>query len=130
MKLVYIAGPFRAPTAWQMAENVREAERWGLEVARRGAMPVIPHANTHLFHGQLTEEFWVRGTLLLLERCDAGFFIPNWTKSVGANAEYSYCEMAGTPVFGPGHLENGDFERWVVESTPAEIRGEDDNNDG
>lgn len=52
MKIIYIAGPFRASTAWGIAENVRAAERVGLEVARAGAMPLIPHANTAHFHGE------------------------------------------------------------------------------
>ncbi len=52
MKIIYIAGPYRAPTAWRIAENVRAAERVGLEVARAGAMPLIPHANTAHFQGE------------------------------------------------------------------------------
>jgi len=26
MKIVYVAGPFRAPTSWGIAENIRAAE--------------------------------------------------------------------------------------------------------
>ena len=51
MKLVYIAGPFRAPTPWGIEENVRHAERHAFEIAKLGAMPVCPHANTRHFDG-------------------------------------------------------------------------------
>ena len=66
MKVIYIAGPFRGDTSWQIECNVRDAEALGLEVARAGAMPLIPHANTRFFDGELTDDFWLRGTLALL----------------------------------------------------------------
>lgn len=113
MPVVYIAGKFRGPTAWAIAEHVREAERWGLRVAEAGAMPLIPHANTALFHGLLTEQFWIDGTLGLLARCDAALFMPGWTESTGAVGEHSYCERHGIPIFGVAHLKNGEFEAWV-----------------
>ena len=62
MKLGYIIGPFRAPTAWEIEQNVRNAERLGLEVAKLGAFPIIPHAITRFFHGLLSDEFWLEGT--------------------------------------------------------------------
>ncbi len=33
MRVVYVIGKFRAPTAWEIAENVRAAEREGHEGA-------------------------------------------------------------------------------------------------
>lgn len=99
MKLVYVAGPFTAPTAWQIAENVRAAERAGLQVACCGAMPVIPHANTANFHGTCTPEFWYAGTLELLRRCDAIVLIDGWRGSRGAVIEKETAEKRGMPVF-------------------------------
>ncbi len=105
MKIVYVAGKFRGPTAWDIAENVRIAERVGLEVARAGAMPLIPHANTALFHGQGTEQFWIEGTLELLRRCDAVLCCHNWKDSVGARGEVELARNLGLPVFElPAHL--------------------------
>ena len=97
MKLIYIAGPFRGPTAWDIAENVRSAERWALEVARLGFVPVCPHAMTAHFHGQCTEQFWVDATLELLRRCDGAIFIPGWEESRGSRGELAECERLGTP---------------------------------
>lgn len=88
--LGFIAGPFRADTAWGVAENVRAAERIGLEVAKLGIFPVIPHANSHLFLGQLEEEsFWLPGYQLLMDRCDCLVLLPGWTNSAGTKAEHS-----------------------------------------
>jgi hypothetical protein len=97
--LIYIAGPFTGPTAWDIAENVREAERYGLLVAKAGGMPVIPHANTHLFHGQLTAEFWYAGTLALMRACDGVFLCRRWRDSVGAKKEAAEAGRLGLPTF-------------------------------
>ena len=99
--LIYIAGPFTGPTAWDIAENVRKAERWGLEVAHAGGMPVIPHANTHLFHGQLTSDFWYAGTLQLLRVCQGIVLIPEWRDSKGARAEQEEARRWEIPSWDP-----------------------------
>jgi len=98
MKLVFIAGPFTGPTAWDIAQNVRRAEELGLEVARAGFMPVIPHANTALFHGQCTEEFWYEGTRALLCRCDMLIRLPGWESSKGAKCEVGLAWARGIPI--------------------------------
>jgi hypothetical protein len=97
VKVVYIAGPFRAPTAWGIAENVRAAERFGLEVARLGAMPLIPHANTAHFHGEGDDQVWIEGTLELMRRCDAAVFIPGWPRSKGSQGEWDECSLRRIP---------------------------------
>lgn len=88
MKVVYIAGPFRGATPWDVAENVRAAERVALEVAKLGGSPLCPHANSAHFDGQCTGQFWVDATLELLRRCDAAVFLPGWPKSAGSRGEW------------------------------------------
>lgn len=97
MKVVYVAGPFRAPTQWGIAENIRAAERVGLEIALAGAMPLIPHANTAHFHGIGSDQVWIDGTLELLRRCDAAVFIPGWPKSSGSRGEWDECRLKRMP---------------------------------
>lgn len=99
MHVVYIAGPFRARTAWGIAENIRVAERLGLEVAKLGMMPLIPHANTAHFQGELPDKFFLDGTMELLRRCDAVMLTPNWATSSGARDEVDEAERLGIPVF-------------------------------
>ncbi len=99
MRVVYIAGPFRAPTSWGVAQNVRAAEVVGLLVANAGAMPLIPHANTAHFDGEATGQFWLDGTMELMRRCDAVVLVPGWEGSVGACAEKAEADRLGLPVF-------------------------------
>lgn len=98
MIIVYVAGPFRGPTPWDVAQNVMRAKALGLEVARAGFMPLIPHANTDLFDGQLTDQFWIDGTLALMRRCDAVVLVEGWERSNGTLGEIAEAKRLGIPV--------------------------------
>lgn len=101
MKLIYVAGPFSGPTRHDVQANIRRAELLGLEVARLGACPWIPHANTQLpaFEHVQPYEFWIRATLEQLRRCDAAIFLPDWQRSSGARGEHEDALKRGQPVF-------------------------------
>lgn len=107
VKVVYIAGPFRAETAWGIECNIRRAEELGWWVAFLGAMPLIPHANTRFFHGSMPDEFWLKGTLELMRRCDAVALVDGWEASSGARVEVEEARRLGIPVFTSiHHLED------------------------
>jgi hypothetical protein len=99
VKVVYIAAPFTAATTWDIECNVRLAEGFGLEVAKLGAMPLIPHCNSRFFFGQCTAEFWYEGTLELLKRCDAALFCGLWSVSNGCIRERAWCDEYKLPYF-------------------------------
>jgi hypothetical protein len=99
MKVVYIAGPFRAADAWAVENNIRRAEVLGFQVATLGAMPLIPHTNTRFFDGTLTGQFWLDGTMELLRRCDAVLTTDDWERSVGARGEVAEAARRHLPVF-------------------------------
>jgi hypothetical protein len=114
VKVVYVAGPFTAPTPWAVELNVRHAEDAGLYAAECGAMPIIPHANTRFFNGLLTPEFWYDGTMELLRRADAVLLVEGWEHSKGARLEVIEAEKLGIPVFFFGKSESEKaFEDWV-----------------
>lgn len=119
MPVVYVAGPFRAPTAWKRERNIREAEELAFLVAEAGAMPLCPHTNTRHFDGELTDEFWLAGTLELLRRCDAAAFTVRWQQSQGARAEMEDCMVRSIPVFRESEVRawdaQGSLHRWVEE---------------
>jgi hypothetical protein len=99
VKVVYVAGPFRGPSAWHVAENVRAAERVAFKVWEAGAAAICPHANTAHFDGALPDHVWLDGDLALLDRCDALVTVPGWQASTGARAEVARAQARGLPVF-------------------------------
>lgn len=109
LPVVYIAGPFRGPTAWDIEENVRHAERTALQVSREGFVPLCPHTNTRFFQGQGSDQFWLDATLELLRRCDALLTVPDWIdmdgkerswkNSKGTAGEVAEARAQGIPVF-------------------------------
>ena len=110
LPLIYIAGPFRGPTPYDVRRNVERARDAGLWVARQGGYPVIPHTMTSDFDKQLTDEFWLDGTMELLRRCDAICMMENWAKSVGAQAERREAVRLELPVL---YVDDNMVERWV-----------------
>lgn len=99
MKVVYIAGPFRGPTEWDVAKNIHEAAKFAYAVAELNAMPLCPHLNTAPFNGTFTARFWLEGTLELMRKCDAVLLMPTWNRSEGARAEKEEATRIGIPVF-------------------------------
>ena len=99
MKLIYIAGPFRAKSGWEVEHNIREAEELALIVAETGAVPVCPHTMYRFFNGVLPDQFWLDATLDLLRKCDAILLVPRWRESQGAKGERDEAMSLGIPVF-------------------------------
>jgi hypothetical protein len=118
MKLIFIAGKFSGANAWEIACNVHEAEAAALRVAHLGGMPVVPHSLGRSLFGTRPEEFWRRGCLALLARCDGILLLPSWGQSAGARAESKFAEEQGIQRWGIAHLKKPDFVRWL--SYPAE----------
>lgn len=125
MLIIYVAGPFRAPTAWGIAENIRAAERVGLMVARAGAMPLIPHANTAHFHGQCDDQFWLDGTMELLRVTDAAVFTPRWHLSSGSCAEMREVNRLDMPFLDLGSISEAFFQTEVTSFVQRLSHGKD-----
>ena len=110
MKLVYLAGKFRGENAWQIECNVRLIESLGLQVARLGCVPVMPHTQYRFFQGTLPDKFWLTATLELLRHCDAILLAPEWSQSKGARAELREARRLRLPIFSFYSLEA--LRRW------------------
>ncbi|TXH14484.1 MAG: DUF4406 domain-containing protein [Hyphomicrobiaceae bacterium] len=110
MKVIYIAGPFRGPTAWAIEQNVRRAETLALKVWQLGAVALCPHTNTRLFDKEADDIVFLDGTMELLRRCDAVLLTDDWQKSSGARAEVEEARSLKRPVFANIH----DLHSWLL----------------
>jgi hypothetical protein len=99
MKVIYVAGPFRGPHHWAIAQNIRKAEELSLEVWRIGCAAVCPHLNTAHYQGVLPDDVWLYGDLAILARCDAMIVVPNWEHSKGTQGEIYEAERLEIPIF-------------------------------
>lgn len=100
MKLLYIAGPYRADTPSGIADNIYRAEMCGVRAIVKGWYPVIPQKNTGGFERYQTllhvnDAFFLDGTMELMRRCDAVCFMDGYQTSLGSLAELAEAERLG-----------------------------------
>lgn len=112
-QVVYLAGPYRPYTdaagiRHTIAENVREAGRYGIEVWKRGYVALVPHTLTYLDPRQqrqdggiadVAPEVFMDGELELVRRSDMVVLMPRWRQSRGATIEKQFAEEIGKPVY-------------------------------
>jgi nucleoside 2-deoxyribosyltransferase len=99
MRVLYIAGPYEASTAWLTEHNVRSAEAVALRVWSHGYVALCPHAMTRFYGGALSRATWLAGDLELLSRCDGVLMLEHWERSEGAMGERAFALAKGIPVF-------------------------------
>lgn len=99
LRVIYIAGPYRAATEWGVVRNIRAAEALAVEVWRLGAVAICPHKNSAMFGGVVSDDAILAGDLEILRRCDAVLVTDNWRDSAGARGEVHEAKRIGLPVF-------------------------------
>lgn len=87
MKLIFIAGPYKAATRKGIKANIAHARAAAIRLWKEGYAVICPHMNTALFDGICPEETWLQGDLEILKRCDAIYLLDNWESSIGARNE-------------------------------------------
>jgi hypothetical protein len=110
MKVVYLVGPYRAGTEYDVHRNIQAAEKMALEVWRIGACCICPHKNTAYLGGSLPDSVWLEGDLELLRRSDAILLTLGWSKSPGCLAEFHEAEQCGIRIF----YTLGDLGGWLA----------------
>jgi hypothetical protein len=107
-KLIYVAGPFTAPTPDVVRDNIRRAAALGHEVRKLGAGALVPHligapyvlsACTASLPDDFGYRWWIAETLLHMKRCDGVIMTPDWETSNGARGERDDARRRGQPVF-------------------------------
>ena len=98
MKIVYIAGPYRARTEWEIKKNIDAAEKVALNYWLRGYAVFCPHKNTGFMGGAAPDSVWLEGDLEILGRCDVIVMMSGWERSEGAKAELAHAKARGLEV--------------------------------
>lgn len=98
-RVVYVAGPYRAPYEYQVMENILAARNVAAEIWKMGGVALCPHLNTMLMGGIVEDDAFLSGCLELLWRCDAVLMIGEWGTSTGSMLERDQAIRMGIPVF-------------------------------
>lgn len=109
MKVVYVAGPYRADSEYGVLLNIQRAERLALRIWLAGAACICPHKNTAFFGGTAQDDVWLEGDKEIVRRCDAIVCTEGWETSEGACGEVELARQLKLPVF--ERFE--DFEKWL-----------------
>ncbi|WP_146429785.1 DUF1937 family protein [Blastopirellula retiformator] len=114
MKVVYVAGPYRAESEYGVLVNIQKAERLALRVWLAGAACICPHKNTAFFGGATHDNVWLEGDKEMIKRCDAIVCTEGWESSIGACGEVDLARTLGIPVF----EQFEEFEEWLKRESP------------
>ena len=86
-KVIYIAGPYRAKTEWEVKQNIDRAEAVSLKYWKAGYAVFCPHKNSAFMGGSCPDETWLEGGLEILKRCDGIVMMEGWRESKGSGGE-------------------------------------------
>ena len=99
--VIYVAGPYRAATRELIANNIAAARTVAVQTAHLGWFPICPHTNTAHFDDDLPnqDQFFLDGTMALMERCDAVVLVEGWRCSQGTLGEIHRARELSMPIF-------------------------------
>lgn len=98
MRLIYIAGPYRSATIAGVVANIAAARAEAINVLASGDYPVVPHLNTGLMDGAVSDGHFLAGARLLMLQCSEVRALPGWERSIGTCAEIKEALECGMPV--------------------------------
>jgi hypothetical protein len=97
---IYIAGRYRAPTEYEVHENIEAARTAGVALLRAGWWPIIPHLASAYLGGVVDDEIVLRSYLMLIRRAaDALYMLEGWHRSEGAKREYDLATKLDIPIY-------------------------------
>lgn len=99
LKLVYIAGQYRANSPCEIFDNIMYARKVAMEFNVPGeSYAFCPHLNSMLMDGHAPDDFWLQGCIRVLSACDMIVMLPGWQNSSGSKQELSYARHLGIEV--------------------------------
>lgn len=100
--IIYVAGPYSAPTEDEILTNTTRAIDAGIDLIELGHVPFIPHMNgcwdrrAKERGTEYSHAFWLDWCLVWLAKCDALLFLG---PSPGADIELEFARTNGMPVY-------------------------------
>jgi len=107
MKVMYVAGKYRADSWNGVYENILHARQEARKLWLAGWAVICPHANTYFMDGAggETDGIFLAGDLELIRRSDAIYMLEGWKDSVGAKEEYELALELNMPIYYEGEID-------------------------
>lgn len=124
MKVIYISGPYRGATPFDVHRNILKAAEISIKVWEIGAVALCPHLNTYLFEfyaKHIDNNTWINGDIELVKRCNAVLAIDGWEYSEGSQQEIDVAFEHRIPIF----YTIEDLKKWLS----SKLNGVINNND-
>ncbi len=96
MKLIYVAGKYRARTWFGKVWNILKARRAARRLWKTGWAVICPHMNTALFDEDCP---YIEGDCVMVKRCDAIYMLKGWHDSEGARIERMTAIKKGITIY-------------------------------
>jgi len=96
--IIYVAGPYNAPTEMGIMDNIRKACEARDDLVVAGWAVVCPHANTANMDNE-NPDIYYRMDVKILARCDAIYMLHGWENSPGARMEHEMALEWGITVY-------------------------------
>ncbi len=86
--IVYISGKYSG----DINKNIKTARKYAIKIWESGRTVLTPHLNTYHFERdcKCTYKDYIKGDLVMLNRCDIIFMLPDWEESKGAIIERKF----------------------------------------
>ncbi|MCF7634828.1 MAG: hypothetical protein LLF82_000294 [Dehalococcoides mccartyi] len=98
MRVIYVAGKYRAETKEGIEANIQKARHAAIKLWQLGWAVICPHLNTAHFDGEAPDSVWLKGDLEILSRCDAIYMLEGWEQSTGAKSEHELARSIGKAI--------------------------------
>jgi hypothetical protein len=97
-KVVYLAGPYRANSAYETHQNIERAREYAIKLWQLGYFVICPHLNTAHFDGVVADDRFLEAGVEILKRCDEVHVMPGSEDSEGTQLEIFTANLAKIPV--------------------------------
>lgn len=98
-KLVYIAGPYTAPSRPEILANIARAASAASVLRENGIACIVPHLESIFNEDAMDESGWLEHGLALLEWCDGVLLLDGWKDSKGSVEECEFAKDSRIPLF-------------------------------
>lgn len=99
MKLIFVGGPYAAPTAAGIEANIQRCERLALKVIALDCGVVCQNSMGRPWDGEdPTLDQVMASAKLVLSRCDALIVAEGWQNSTGTKQEIVEADNLGLPI--------------------------------